>query len=224
MATWLVTGANRGLGLEMAKQLSERGDAVIATARHPEEATELAKLDVRLEALDVTDRESVRLLAHKLKDAAIDVLVNNSGIGVKSVPFEQLDLDGLGQFFQVNAVGPLRVTQALLDNVRKGERKVIAQVTSKMGSIADNTGGGAYAYRSSKAALNMANKSLAIDLTPDQITAVVLHPGWVKTDMGGQNAPLLPPESVAGMLKVIDGLTAADTGKFFDYAGAEVPW
>jgi NAD(P)-dependent dehydrogenase (short-subunit alcohol dehydrogenase family) len=130
----------------------------------------------------------------------------------------------MNECFATNTVGPLRVTAALLANLRAGERRLVANITSRMGSIADNTSGGSYAYRSSKAALNMANRSMAHELGADGILCVVFHPGWVQTDMGGANAPLSVEDSVRGLLEVMDGLTTADNGRFLNYSGEEIPW
>lgn len=222
--TYLVTGANRGIGLELTRQLCAAGHQVIATARRLREAGQLKALDVRLERLDVAKPESVRDLVERLDGEPIDVLINNAGYGVKDVALAQLDVESLGAFFQINALGPLRVAQALLPNLRDGERKVIAQMTSKMGSIADNTSGGAYGYRASKAALNAIHKSLANDLAGAGFTCVTLHPGWVRTDMGTDAAPLEVGESVAGLVRVIAGLDASRNGEFLDYEGNRVPW
>lgn len=222
--TVLVTGANRGLGLEFVRQLQARGDAVLATARDPRSATELADTGARVEALDVGDAASICAFARTLGDQAVDLLINNAGMGVGGKVFADEDFDEVETFFRVNSLGPMRLTQALLPNLRAGSGKTIAELTSKMGSIEDNTSGGAYGYRASKAALNMLNKSMAIDLRREGFTCVVLHPGWVATDMGGSAAPLSADESVRGMLGVIDRLKPSDSGRFFDYSGAEVPW
>lgn len=222
--SYLVTGANRGLGLEFVRQLATRGENVIATARNPEGATALNALDVRVEALDVGDPDSVAAFAARLGDRPIAVLINNAGYGVRSVPLEELDVEALDVFFQINTLGPLRVTRALLPNLRAGSKRRIAHVTSKMGSITDNGSGGAYGYRASKAALNAINKSLSIDLAPEGFTSVVLHPGWVQTDMGGPSAAIGVEESVRGMLSVVDGLGADHNGRFFNYDGSELPW
>lgn len=222
--TYVVTGANRGLGLELARQLAERGETVIATARDLERAQELRALDVRAEALDVSDAASVARFAQRLERSRVDVLINNAGVGVGGETLGELDYDRLTRFFEVNALGALRVSEALLPNLRAGERKLVANMTSKMGSIADNTSGGAYAYRASKSALNMLTKSLALDLAPEGFCCVVLHPGWVRTEMGGGSAPLSVSESVAGLLTVLDGLDSSSAGRFFDHAGAELPW
>lgn len=222
--TYLITGANRGLGLELARQLCARGERVIATARRVKDARELQALDLRLETLDVADPQSVQVFADRLATEPVDVLINNAGYGVKDVALASLDVESLDRFFQINSLGPLRVTLALLPSLRIGTRKTIVQMTSKMGSIADNTSGGCYGYRASKAALNALNKSLAIDLAGEGLTCVTLHPGWVRTDMGGASAPLAIPESVAGMIGVIDGLDAPRNGQFLDFEGNEVPW
>lgn len=223
----VVTGASRGLGLELVRQLAERGDRVIATVRSPEGASALERLPSppeRIETLDVADAPGVAALATNLRGLAIDVLINNAGKGGGRQAFDQLDTTELASFFEVNSIGPMRVAQALLPNLRAGRRRLVASVSSRMGSIDDNTSGGAYGYRASKTALNMFNKSLSIDLAREKFTCVVLHPGWVKTDMGGEGAPLQPAESVAGMLKVLDGLRPTDTGRFLDFEGQPIPW
>lgn len=223
-SAYVVTGCNRGLGLEFARQLSRRGDRVIATARRPEEAEELIELGLVVYPLDVRDTGSVREFASRLGEMPIDVVINNAGIGVASKPFAELDLDDLAGFFEVNSLGALRVTRALLPHLRMGDRRVVANISSMMGSIGDNSSGGAYGYRGSKAALNMLTRSLAIDLRPEGFTCVVLHPGWVSTDMGGPEAPMTSAESARGMISVIDGLTIEKSGLFLDYMGQRVPW
>ena len=222
--TIVVTGANRGLGLEFTRQLSLRGERVVAACRNPGAAGELRKLDVSVEELDTADAASVAAFVRRLGGEAVDVLVNNAGQGVGQRGIDGIDWDEVERLFTVNAVGPMRLAQALLPHLRRGERKLVANITSRMGSIEDNTSGGAYAYRASKAALNMMNKSLAIDLLPERFTCVVLHPGWVATRMGGDTAPVSPADSVAGMLHLIDGFTPADTGTFVDYTGEPIPW
>lgn len=223
-ATYVVTGANRGLGLEFSRQLSERGDEVIATARRPEEAGDLADLDTDVFRLDVADPGSVEEFARVIAGRPVDVLINNAGVGVDSTDFQGLDPGDLMPFFEVNTVGPLRVSKALMPHLRAAESRKVVNITSRMGSIDDNGSGGAYEYRASKAALNMVTRSMAIDLEGDGFICVVLHPGWVQTDMGGPRAPTSPSESIAGMLEVIDDLGPPDSGGFFDYTGARVPW
>jgi NAD(P)-dependent dehydrogenase (short-subunit alcohol dehydrogenase family) len=222
--TVLVTGANRGLGLEFVRQIVDRGDTVIATCRDPQSAPELAATGAQVETVDVGETEDLRALASRLEGRAIDLLINNAGMGVGGRAFHEEDFDGLARFFEVNAIAPMRLSQLLLDNLRAGRGKTIVNVTSKMGSIDDNTSGGAYGYRGSKAALNMLTKSMALDLRREGIQAIVIHPGWVATDMGGSAAPLSTPDSVKGMLAVVDGLGPEQSGHFFDYSGAELPW
>ena len=222
--TYVVTACNRGLGLEFARQLSGRGDRVIATARDPESATELKRLDVKVAQLDVTDATSVDRFGAALADESVDVLINNAGVGVHSTPLDELDFAEMEHFFAVNAIGPLRVTRALLPALRSGADTKIVNLTSRMGSSEDNSSGAAYAYRASKAALNMVTSGVAVDLGPEGFICAVLHPGWVMTDMGGKPAPVAPEDSISGMLRVIAALSADDNGKFYDFTGATVPW
>jgi NAD(P)-dependent dehydrogenase (short-subunit alcohol dehydrogenase family) len=222
--TYVITGCNRGLGLELARQLSARGERVVATARDVGDAAALRALEVDVHALDVTDPSSVESFAGAIAAEPIDVLINNAGVGVRSKPFEQVDFDEMERFFAVNTLGAMRVTRALLPGLRAGEGKKIINMTSRMGSIGDNGSGGAYAYRASKAALNIVTRSLAIDLLDEGFVCIVLHPGWVRTDMGGRRAPTPPEESAGGMIRVIDGLRRQDSGEFFDYKGERVPW
>lgn len=222
--SFVITGANRGLGLEFARQLSARGDQVIATARNHEQAGRLKALPVRLETLDVADADSIAAFAGRLQGVAVDVLINNAGIGTAGEGLAQLDFDEMARYFRVNSIGPLRMTQALFEHLSSGKHRRIVHVTSQMGSVAVNTSGGYYGYRASKTALNSLNRTLALELAPQRFTCVVIHPGWVQTEMGGDEAPLTPEESVAGMLRVIDGLTPDDNGRFLDYLGQEIAW
>ena len=222
--TVVVTGANRGLGLELCRQLRAAGARVIATARDPEKATELDGLGVRALPLDVTDDASVRELARDLGDAAVDVLINNAGRGGAGQGIAELDFAEAAHMLDVNSLGPLRVTQALLPHLLRGTARKIVHVTSNMGSLANNVQGGYYAYRASKTALNMFHLTLARELAGKGFTCVALHPGWVRTDMGGANAPLAAEESVRGMLRVISGLSRQANGAFLDYTGAALPW
>jgi NAD(P)-dependent dehydrogenase (short-subunit alcohol dehydrogenase family) len=227
---YLVTGANRGIGLEFVRTLAGRGDDVVATARRPDEAVDLNALAadsdgrVRVMQLDIADEASVEAFATELGDTPLDVVINNAGRYTRTGSFEALDFDSLYKDFEVNTVGTLRVTQAVLDNVRGGDAKVICNVTSKMGSIADNGSGGSYAYRISKAALNMGTRSLAMDLKNEGIIAFVVHPGWVETDMGGPNALISTQKSVDGLLDRIDNASLDDTGRFWEWNGNEVSW
>ena len=223
--TVLITGANRGLGLEFAREFSGKGYTVIGTARKPHEAYDLQALKVRVEQLDVADPASVQALADRLDGVPVDILINNAGImGPDAPTFMSLDVDDLDQTFQVNSLGPMRVTQALYDNLKMAKTRKIVQITSDLGSISLNSRGGLYGYRMSKAALNMFNKSLADELGGEGFICVVLHPGWVQTDMGGSNAPLTPQESISSLIKVIEGLTPSDNGRFLNYKGKELPW
>ncbi len=222
--TVLITGANRGLGLEFARQFHKAGYQVIATARKPDAADKLNGLGVRVEQLDVADAASVSGLAERLGGQSIDILINNAGITARIRSLEDVDFSTIERIIQVNTLGPMRVTQALLGGLRKGDRKIIVNITSSMGSIERNTRGGGYGYRESKAALNMFTRTIAAELRPEGFRCITMSPGWVKTDMGGPNARLTPAESIAGMIKVIDGLTAQDSGEFFNHNGERMPW
>ncbi|MEZ5466334.1 MAG: SDR family oxidoreductase [Lysobacterales bacterium] len=222
--TVLVTGANRGLGLEYARQFAAKGYRVIGTARDPQGATALADIADRVEALDVADASSVAALAERLKDVPIDILVNNAGMFDRGdVSIDKVDFDVMEQTFQVNAFGPLRVTQALLPNLRLGQRKQIVNMSSQLGSV-QNSDGRWYAYRASKSALNQINKILSVELGPEGFVCVVLHPGWVRTDMGGAAATYSPEESVAGLIGVIEQLDSGKNGGYFDLKGQVIPW
>ena len=220
MATALITGANRGIGLELCKQLEAKGFGVIATCR--KSSPELDALGVRVETgIDVGSDDVVKTLADRLKGVSIDWLVCNAGI-LSSESLDHLDFDGIRRQFEVNSVGPLRVTKALLPNLKKGSK--IALITSRMGSIADNGSGGMYGYRMSKAALNAAGKSLAIDLKDRGVAVVILHPGFVRTDMTGGNGMIGPDESARGLIERIEELKLETTGTFRHMNGDELPW
>ncbi len=222
--TVLITGANRGIGLEFARQLDSLGYTVIGTARKPEGATELKELEVRVEPLDVTDAASVAQLAESIGNLQIDILINNAGFFDRSHrTLDEVDFDVMARTLDVNALGPLRVARALLPNLRTSPQKKIVNISSQMGSITNN-GGSYYSYRTSKAALNQLTVTLARELEDEDFTCVVMHPGWVRTDMGGASASLSPEESVAGMISVIQGLTPADTGRFLEHSGKTIPW
>jgi NAD(P)-dependent dehydrogenase (short-subunit alcohol dehydrogenase family) len=221
---FLVTGANRGIGLAFARALSARGDSVVATARQPEKARDLVKLDLRVEQLDVADEKSISALARRLAGDPLDVLINNAGIGDAGPSFSRLSMKDLEQAFRVNSIGPVAVAQTLLPNLRAGTRRTIVNLSSGLGSISQNTSGGWIAYRASKAALNQLTRAMAAELKKDRFICIAICPGWVQTDMGGHGATLSPDASVAAMLKVLDGLTPSDTGRFLDRRGKEVPW
>lgn len=222
--TVLITGANRGLGLEFARQYSADGWKVIGTARKPERADELKALSVEVAQLDVADQASVDALAKSLEGRPIDLLINNAGIFPRVNTIEEVNFDDYSRTLAVNTVGPVRVTGALLPNLRLGEKRTIVNITSRLGSIGLNESGVFYGYRESKAALNMFTKSLAIELDPEGFTCLTIHPGWVQTDMGGENANLTPEESISGMRAVIQKLGPEDTGTYWSYSGEEVPW
>jgi NAD(P)-dependent dehydrogenase (short-subunit alcohol dehydrogenase family) len=219
MTTYLVTGANRGIGLEMCRQLKGRGDTVIAVCR--KSGKDLDALGVRVEKdVDVTNEAQVAALAKRLAGVAIDVLVNNAGLlvadGLESIDFEQVRAQ-----MEINAYGPLRVTKALAPRLPAGGKVVI--ITSLMGSMGDNGSGGYYGYRMSKAAVNSAGVSLARDLAGRKIAVGILHPGMVATDMTGKNG-IPPADAARGLLARIDDLTMERTGKFFHQNGRELPW
>lgn len=221
MATYLVTGANRGIGYEFCRQLVERGDTVIAVCRSTSD--QLKQLEVQLEdAVDITSDQDVEALAKRLENTKIDVLINNAGI-LQNISLDNLDFDSIRQQFEVNALGMLRVTRALLPNLYYGSKVVI--MTSRMGSIEDNTSGGSYGYRMSKAAMSMAGKSLSHDLKPKGISVAILHPGLVSTQMTGYTSNgITPEESVENLLQRIDQLTLENTGTFWHARGYELPW
>jgi NAD(P)-dependent dehydrogenase (short-subunit alcohol dehydrogenase family) len=229
---FIVTGANRGLGLEFTRQLAQRGDHVHATCRDLASADNLQALAnahpdlIRLHEVDVTDDASVAQLARDLGATPVDVLINNAGIYLRDGHLGAFHFDDIVKTFIVNSVSPLRVTQALMPQLRAGQARKIVHISSQMGSIGDNNMGGAYGYRMSKAALNMANKSLALELVQggERFCAVVVHPGWVQTDMGGEAAPLNAQTSIGALLTLIDGLTPEHNGKFLSWKGHELPW
>lgn len=231
MPSVLITGANRGLGLEFARQYGAEEWRVFAACRKPASAGELQRLhqksDGRLSivAMDVTDWGTIRAAATQLKDEAIDLLINNAGIaGAAGQTVGNVDYESWSRVLDVNTMGPLRVLEGFLDHVARSERRLVVTITSGSGSLADNTSGGSIAYRSSKAAVNMVMRSAAIDLAPRAITCVVVNPGWVKTDMGGPGARLTPADSVAALRRLISTFGPAHSGKFYNHDGREFPW
>ena len=228
MTTYLVTGANRGIGYEYCKQLQARGDTVIALCR--ESSAELDKLAQRpgitIESgIDIASEADIKRLTASLSGTAIDVLINNAGI-YRGSELGNLNIDGIKEQFEVNAIAPLRLTQALLPNLNASkDSPKVAIMTSRMGSIDDNTSGGTYGYRMSKVAVSMAGKSLSHDLRPQGIAVAILHPGLVSTGMTNFNPNgISPTESVKGLLKRIDGLTLDNSGTFWHSNGEVLPW
>lgn len=229
--TVVITGANRGIGLALARSYAADGCRVHATCRQPERAAELAALAeasdgrITVHPLDVADPAQIAALAAVLADTPVDVLINNAGIyPQKGAAFGSIDVDDWLHGFRINTIAPFKVLEALADRVAASRRRLVANISSKMGSIADNGSGGSYAYRSSKTALNMAMASAAIDLRDRGIAVILLHPGWVQTDMGGGDAPIEVDESVTALRGVLDRATLEDSGRFFDRNGAIVPW
>ncbi len=222
--TVVITGANRGLGLELARQLSEAGAIVIGTARKPDAAEELRALGVRVEQLDVADAESVAAFADRLGEAKVDILLNNAGVFMQREKPSTVDLETMARVLAVNTIGPLRVSQALLPALRRGDGKMIMNMSSGLGSITNNTNGAFADYRASKAALNMISRSQAAELKDEGFIVIVMSPGWVRTDMGGENAELSPAESVTGILRTLAGLELVNSGGYFNHDGSELPW
>ena len=221
MGTYLVTGANRGIGLEYCRQIKERGDKAIAVCRSS--SSELDELEIQVETgVDITSASSVQTLAEKLKNTPIDVLINNAAI-VERISLETLDFESIRRQFEVNAIGTLRFTVAMLPNLAANAKVII--MTSRMGSIEDNTSGGSYGYRMSKVAVSMAGKSLAIDLKPKGISVAILHPGLVQTRMTNFTPNGITTQtSVEGLLARIDELNLENTGSFWHANGEILPW
>jgi NAD(P)-dependent dehydrogenase (short-subunit alcohol dehydrogenase family) len=228
MPSIMITGANRSLGLEFARQYAADGWHIFAACRNPDVAAdlwELASAGVTIFPMDVTDPQSIERAKADFVNEAIDILVNNAGIfGKQNQKTGNVDYETWKEVLDVNTLGPLRVTEAFTDQVARSERRLVVTITSGMGSLTDNTLGGAIPYRSSKAAVNMVMRCAAIDLAPRGIACVLVSPGWVKTDMGGSDAPLTPTESVAALKRLIGTLGLAQSGKFFDYDGREYRW
>jgi NAD(P)-dependent dehydrogenase (short-subunit alcohol dehydrogenase family) len=223
MASYFITGASRGLGLEFVRQLRARGDAVVAAVRARSTDQELKAMGARVVGLDVTKPRDIEGLAREL-DGPIDVLINNAGVNSESKRLEDLDPGEIREVFEINAIAPLLVAKALLPSLRAGTQKKIINISSDMGSIAHNAGGSSYGYRGSKAALNMLSTCMANELRRQGFTCIALDPGWVKTDMGGSGAPLTPRESISKMLRLIDGLRPDQSGMYLDLEGSRVPW
>ncbi len=226
----LITGANRGIGLELTRVFADNGWQVIACCRKPGEADNLQKIaannkGVQVYALDVNDDKAVKRLSDRLRGESIDILFNNAGIfGPQEQNFGDTDPQAWLEVLRTNVIAPLKMVEAFVEQVAASRRKVIASIGSMMGSLADNSSGGYYTYRTSKAAVHMVMKSLSVDLQERGIIAVVFHPGWVRTDMGGPQAPTSPEESAAGIYRELVKLEMKDTGRFLTFEGKELPW
>ncbi len=227
----LITGANRGIGLEMVRYAMEQGWRVFACCRNPHNADNLfsiAKLSngqISVHIADMQELSTIQALSYELRNDPIDMLINNAGIyGSDKNTFGGVDADSWLQAFQINCIAPLKMVEAFSHQLEMSQNKLVACVSSKMGSMADNGYGSSYIYRSSKAALNSVVKSLSIDLKQKNIISVALHPGWVKTEMGGDNAEISTRESVEKMLTILSTLTIKDSGRFIDIDGSDIPW
>lgn len=227
MANVVITGANRGIGLELTRAYAEAGDKVFAACRAPADASDLKALtgDIAVHQVDVTDHASIDRLAAEIS-VPVDIVIANAGVYGQSgadQSFSGLDFDGFRFAVEANTVGALKTLQAFLPHVRQSEGKKFVAITSKMGSI-DDASGGMIAYRASKTALNMAMSCAAFELKGEGIAVGTLHPGWVQTRMGGSNAPTTPRESAAGLKSVIASLQPADKAVFKDFRGATIAW
>ncbi len=226
MPSVLITGANRGLGLAFARQYADDGDRVFATCRAPGAAGDLNALegDITVHRLDVADLGNIEALAAELKGEAIDILVNNAGILTESQRMGTIDYAAWEEELRVNTIGPIAVAQAFAPHLDRCKSPRIAFISSTLGSIGGNTSGGHYLYRSSKAALNAAAKSLAIDLAPKGVIVLLFHPGWVRTDMGGPGAAIDADTSVRGLRRLIGRAKPRDSGRYMTYQGDDLPW
>ncbi|NUQ67547.1 MAG: SDR family oxidoreductase [Phycisphaerales bacterium] len=219
--TYVITGASRGLGLEFCNQLAARGDNVIAGVRDPSRVT-LPK-GVRVEPLDLTQDASIFAFAKALSGTTIDVLINNAGIYINHGTLAEFASEDLAASFRVNTIAPFVLLKALRLSMAGGLKRVV-HITSELGSVSLNNGGWSYAYCASKAALNQIHRTISLELGRDGFTCVAMHPGWVRTDMGGPDAPLLPPESVRDMIATIGRFTQADNGRYIERTGQTLPW
>jgi NAD(P)-dependent dehydrogenase (short-subunit alcohol dehydrogenase family) len=228
--TILITGSNRGIGLELVRQYASQGWQVIACCRRPDQATALNRLGdefphITLHTLDVAQQDQVQELAARLQECPIDILFNNAGIyGPYDAVFGNTDEARWLECLHTNVIAQMKMMEAFVAQVAASRHKLIAAMSSKMGSMTDNGSGGSYIYRSSKAALNAVMKSAAIDLAPRGVKVAILHPGWVKTDMGGPNAEITVTESVGRMREILGTVTSENSGTFFDIDGSVIPW
>jgi NAD(P)-dependent dehydrogenase (short-subunit alcohol dehydrogenase family) len=232
MPSILITGSNRGLGLEWTRQYAADGWRVYASCRRPDEAEELTQLAARypsitLHRLDITRQDEVHALTEELAGEAIDILLNNAGVYLEKFDDavgERLSYEDWIQTLQVNTLGAMRMTEAFADHVARSERRLVIAITSHMGSIAEISSPRSYYYRSSKAALNAGMKGMSLELKPRGIGVLLLHPGWVKTRMGGPGAQLTTERSVTGMRALVERFRLGDSGRFLRYNGTEIPW
>lgn len=231
MPTVLITGANRGLGFGFCKKYAENSWKVIACCRNPDVAAGLVALaqrfeNIRIETLDTSNFDQIDNLSKKLAGLSIDVLINNAGVydDDRGNSFGRLDYSRWLASFTVNTMAPVKMAESFLPQLKQGEKKLIVSISSLMGSIADNGSGGSILYRTSKAALNAAMKNLSIDLGAQGLGVLILHPGWVQTDMGGKNALINVSTSVEGMCNAIDNFELTNTGAFVNYEGKLLPW
>ncbi|MCB2102850.1 MAG: SDR family oxidoreductase [Rhodobacterales bacterium] len=226
MPTVMITGAGRGLGLEFARQYAADRWKIIATCRDPDLAEGLRAMPgVQVHRMNVANFAEVEALAHTLRRQPVDLLINNAGIyGPRPAMLGGVDYDAWGAVMLTNVFAPLKVSETFADLVSRSDQKMIVTISSRMGSITENDSGGSYIYRSSKAALNQVMKSLSVDLAGKGITVGLLHPGWVRTDMGGPTAAIDAQTSVTGMRQVIAQMRDLGTGRFFNYDGTEIPW
>ncbi len=221
--TYVITGASRGLGLELVRQLRNRGERVFGTVRGAAASAAVERLGAAPVMLDVTDPRAVDALPG-LVGVPVDVLINNAGVSSEQKTLASLDAADMERVLRVNSVAPIMVARALLPRLRESSTRRIVHLSSALGSLASFAGGSSYAYRASKAALNMLNLSLAHELKPEGFTCVAMHPGWVRTDMGGPEAPLSPAESVASMISTLDTLHPGMNGAFLNHDGRTIPW
>ncbi len=231
MPTLLITGANRGIGLELCKQYVEQGWRVFATCRSPEDAKELNTLVasnkdlLSIHALDVSNDYQMSELHKTLENVSIDILLNNAGVyGYRATDFGKTDSAAWDEAVAINLIAPMKMMEVFVENVASSEKKIIASISSKMASMSDNTSGGSYAYRATKAALNAVMVSAAHDLKHLSITSLILHPGWVRTDMGGPNGEISAKESATLLRKNLSDCTIEDSGCFLDIDGSIIPW
>ena len=227
MPTVLITGANRGLGLEFVRQYASDSWRILATCRNPELVDELMQItgDIMILPLDVTSFSAIDATSQILREEKIDILINNAGIyDPEKKGLGKTNFDDWAKMLRVNALAPLKIIESFMPQVISSDKKIIVSISSLLGSISANDSGGQYAYRSSKAALNAINKSLSVDLVGTGAISIVISPGWVRTDMGGPEATVGPVESVAGIRTVIKSLKPRDSGTFFNFDGSNINW